>query len=114
MTWAVRVSQRSLSILRTSTVQSRAARLGVAVFDTTGFALTGVPFANVMIRGMSFVTGETGLLRASVDSEGPCVVQVRALGWDVQPPDTVTLIRGRDQYMRHVMRGKRPMVKEGP
>jgi hypothetical protein len=85
--------------------------LVVTVVDSTGEGFVAVPYANVEVNGKVLVSSEEGIVRAKVDSSGRCVVRVRALGWEIQPTDTVALIGGEVRELRHVMQGRGPLVK---
>lgn len=111
LTWVVHVTRGSVQVERTTIVRSMFSALVVSVVDSTSGVLVGVPYANVEVNGKTSVSNEEGVLRADVDSAGQCVIRVRALGWEVQPADTVALVGGQAQELRHVMRGHPPLVK---
>jgi hypothetical protein len=108
LTWSVHVALDSVAIERL-VMAAPSANLVVRVIDSTSG--TGVPYANVEINGKTLVSSEEGLVSASVDPGTPCVVRVRALGWAIQAPDTITLVGGQLRDLRHVMQGQPPVVK---
>ena len=111
LTWSVHVMRSSVQVERTTIARPPSATLVVTVVDSTSGAFTPVPYANVEVNGRTFVSSEEGVLRASVDATGPCVVRVRALGWEIQPSDTITLVGGQIRELKHVMQGGPPVVK---
>jgi len=88
--------------------------LRVEVVDSTLAGRVGVPYALVFIGAgtQKYLTGEDGQVQVVGLAPGPCVVRVEAIGWEIQPADTVVLVSHKVRMVRHMMRGNRPLVKE--
>lgn len=111
LAWSLHITRSSVQVERTTITRPVSATLVITVVDSSSGVFTGVPYANVEVNGKTLLSSEEGVVRTSVDAATPCVVRVRALGWEVQPADTVTLFGGQVRELRHVMQGRPPVVK---